>query len=368
VLAADVRTRAAPFPPTTQENIGNQYSREGQVARARAYYARAAALLDAAEGADGVREARRKLTLNSALVSSARDEERSGSVPYARSAEGGGLAALEAAWHAGGYGDRDDDAGSEFELDEAAGAVCRNALLQCSTAAAQLPWLRRFLALRRGRAGAGAAARLAGLSAVRGACRACAQPAAAVATRDAGAKLRLCTACSGVAYCSTACQAADWARHKRHCKAAVAAAAAGAVDAAAALADATCSACHAALVPDDGDDANAPGVGLVTILRCDHAVHAKCLDAVRAAAGVHAPVLCPTCGVPFQVPLSPMALDAAGGADGPRLVDLHGHTERSVEEMAASMAASGNMPPGFHGDAAAIAAQLRAMGILGMSV
>jgi hypothetical protein len=271
-----------------QENIGNQYSREGQVPRARAYYARARTLLDAAEGADGVREARRKLDLNSALVSSARDAEPSGAVPYARSADGQGLAALEAAWQAGGYGAAggdDDEPGSEFERDEAAGVVCRNALLQCATAAAQRPWLCRFLALRRGRTGAGAAARLAGVVAVRGACRACAQPAAAVAARDA--KLRLCTACSGVAYCSTACQAADWARHKRHCKAAVAAAAVGGVDAAAALADATCPACHAALVPDDAD-ANLPGVGLVTILRCDHAAHAKCLDAARAAVGARA--------------------------------------------------------------------------------
>jgi hypothetical protein len=77
-------------------------------------------------------------------------------------------------------------------------------------------------------------------------------------------------------------------------------------------------------------------------------------------------VLCPACGVPFQVPLSPVAL--GGGADAARLVDMRGRTERSVEDIAATMLASGSMPPGFGGDAASIAAQLRAMGIMGYSV
>ena len=170
--------------------------------------------------------------------------------------------------------------------------------------------------------------------------------------------------------CVQACQKADWPRHKLPCKAAAAAAASGTVDHAAALADAMCPACHLSLVPDDAaGDCTTPGKGLVTVLRCDHAVHAACLDVLRAKTGTEVPVLCPACGVPFQSPLSPLVAEPDGVRimNPAELATLAGRTTRSVDEMATSFAASG-MPAGFPTSAPDIAAQLRAMGILGMSV
>jgi hypothetical protein len=341
-------------PCAPQSNLGNQYLRERQPERAAQYYARARALLDRAEavGHDpaAVREARATLSMNSMLL------QRQGPSDDA-AGEAQTLASLEALWREERLADAPPG-----EAQETASGTCRNALLLCATAAQPRPWLERLLALPGGPLSATPAARLSGQGAARGACRACGTPAAAAAA--AGGKLRMCLACAGVAYCSQACQAADWKRHKRPCRAQAAAAAAGAVDAAAALEDATCSACRRGLTqpPAGADDP-----GLVQILRCGHAAHARCLDALRAAAGTAAPALCPACDVPFQAPCAPYTL-APDGAK--RLADMGtlmaDRRSMDIDELADLGCADGtNMLGATHAERVA---RLRSFGIVGMGV
>ena len=66
------------------------------------------------------------------------------------------------------------------------------------------------------RAQAAAAPSSAGASQGVEACQSCGVTAAQM--RERGAKLRVCSACLGAAYCSVEHQRADWPRHKRPCK------------------------------------------------------------------------------------------------------------------------------------------------------
>jgi tetratricopeptide (TPR) repeat protein len=144
--------------------------------------------------------------------------------------------------------------------------VCRKALLKCDTRAQQHPWLCRAVALQDAPAALAAAGQ-------RG-CRAC----GARAQRGA-APLKKCSACCRVAYCSAACQRADWsARHKRWC------AAAHADSDEAAVADALCVVCVRALVPSDDDDGDE--AQLATLQLCGHLAHAACVPAAGS---------CPIC-------------------------------------------------------------------------
>jgi hypothetical protein len=103
-------------------------------------------------------------------------------------------------------------------------------------------------------------------AAMRG-CRACGAPPAAAAAEEG--KLRRCAGCERVAYCSAACQATDWRRHKPFC---------GGASPEALLADAACAVCSHAAAEE------APQAAL--LLSCVHFVHAAC----QATLGG-----CPTC-------------------------------------------------------------------------
>jgi hypothetical protein len=107
------------------------------------------------------------------------------------------LASYESRWPHG-------SAGCTPEISEM--VLCNCALLCTDTAAAQRPWLLRVVA----HSHAPAALKM---NAMR-CCRACGAPAAAC-------ELKLCAGCRRVAFCSAACQKADWrSRHKRWCAAA----------------------------------------------------------------------------------------------------------------------------------------------------
>ena len=184
--------------------------------RAREYYVRAKKLLDQAEGADGVRAARQNLALNMSLLRDGQEQEQGPDDVYSRRQEGSKLSALEALWQSEGFEHMGAQSKHELgDLHETASGVCRNALMQCATVAQQRPWLRRFLATRLARTGraAAASATLTGGVISHAACRACAKSAADAAAIEGG-KLRLCTACHGVAYCSTV-RAANQSRAAR---------------------------------------------------------------------------------------------------------------------------------------------------------
>lgn len=284
-----------------QENIGNQYCRLRDPVRTAQHYDTARALLDSAEraGADSesLRSSRASLAVNSVALTGILQASAAPALDDAFVPAPSSLEALEALWHE----QRLSEAPAALNSPADWGAdvstnVCKRALLACTTPAQQRPWLERMLMLPTGLLSAIPAVRLAGQSAFRGACRACAMP--AEQAEAAGDKLRACVACKGVAYCSQECQREDWSRHKLPCRAQAAALAAGTVNAPAALEDATCIACRRGLAPQPG------GAGepeLVNIMRCGHAGHTRCITALinsRPHGHGHA-AFCPACDEPI---------------------------------------------------------------------
>jgi hypothetical protein len=146
-----------------------------------------------------------------------------------------------------------------FSAEQVAVNLCTTVLAYTRSAARQRTWLLRAVRLE----GAAEARRGAAMRA----CRGC-----GAGVEDAATKVKLCGGCGRFAFCSPACQAADWRRHKRHC-------AAGplADSAEAALADATCSVCRRALVPDDDSDASEEAYQAVVLPACMHLAHAACI-------------------------------------------------------------------------------------------
>jgi hypothetical protein len=157
-----------------------------------------------------------------------------------------------------------------YSAEKVAVTLCSVVLGSTRSAARQRPSLLRAVTL----PGAADAAR----GAAARACRACGAAAPAAAEQ----KLKRCAGCGRVAFCSAACQAADWRRHKRFCTGGMLA-----DSAEAALADATCAVCCRALVPDDAaaaDDAHegaareASAYQAVVMPRCMHLLHAACMQ------------------------------------------------------------------------------------------
>jgi hypothetical protein len=188
------------------------------------------------------------------------------------------------------HGARRDNVTTEQRCASPAVTLLRTALAAAAAVAAdnaakrQRPWLLRAAALP-------CAAEKLRSSAAR-ACRACAAPAPPPGGGDDGdsssssSALRRCARCARVAYCSPACQAADWRRHKRFCSSSSAAAASSPSDAEALLADALCAVCAGALLPPDYH-AQARAVEL---LGCEHFAHVACVATLRQGG-----VACPAC-------------------------------------------------------------------------
>jgi hypothetical protein len=110
--------------------------------------------------------------------------------------------------------------------------LCREALIKCGTAQQQRPWLLRALAM------GPVAAALKRSMATR--CRACGRKGDVAGDGADAPKLRRCGQCALAAYCSPACQKADWPRHKATCAALLAG------TAEASMAEALCPSCCSA--------------------------------------------------------------------------------------------------------------------------
>jgi hypothetical protein len=177
------------------------------------------------------------------------------------------LASYESRWPHG-------SAGCTPETSEM--VLCNCALRCTDTAAAQRPWLLRVVA----HSHAPAALKM---NAMR-CCRACGAPAAAC-------ELKLCAGCRRVAFCSAACQKADWrSRHKRWC---------AATTPEAALADVTCPFCQLGVAAELSADAAAeaeaqpPDLWVLPTMLCLHLAHKACLlgracpVCAHAAVGAH---------------------------------------------------------------------------------
>jgi hypothetical protein len=243
------------------------------------------------------------------------------------------------------------------DLLEMARGTCRNALICCSTLEQQRSWLQRYLSVDAG-ALVSPAVRLQGQKATGGACRSCRKSAAVI--KDEGGKLRICAGCSGVGYCSTACQQTDWPRHRVSCKSAARLAKRDDAGANAALSEARCCECLLTLSAD-----------LVTVLKCGHPLHRACYErladevmllAERVAAR------CPVCDIPFRAPLAPRTWgsDMRGPPDVicESLEEVQGQgQEFSIDDVAASEISRKMWPGISHQERAA---RLRSMGVVGM--
>jgi len=327
-----------------QEISGNQFLREREVVRSRACYTEAMRLLDeaVAAGADKteVADSRASLELNSQLLSR---QEGTSQSPEAQ------LTGFERIW-----------AAYNGECSETARSTCRNALLCCVTVDQQRAWLQRYLSMSPEAAAVSPAVRLTGQTAARGVCRGCRKTAAACSAE--GDKLRICSGCSGVAYCSSSCQAEDWKRHAAACKSAARFARKADAGSDAALSEALCCECQ---LPASAE--------LLTILKCGHLLHRFCASRLEDAA-INRPLMervaacCPTCDTPFIAPLAPRMASESGVPDvicDP--AEMAGGTALSLDDMARS-AGWDSMPQMQGKSHEERVAVMRSWGILGMQV
>jgi tetratricopeptide (TPR) repeat protein len=266
-----------------------------QEAALRCYLAARDVLQDASSEADAGARGVARAALVGTVAAESGEEEHAALVEEA-------WAQVEAAQGSGGVGTRGGGRGSAggyaaWRVAEDAAVTLLRAALAAAAAAAdaparQRPWLLRAAAQ------PGAADKLR-CGAAR-ACRACAArappPGGGGGDDDHSSALRRCTRCARVAYCSPACQAADWRRHKRFCASSAAAAAASymmspegaaAADAEALLADALCAVCAEALLQSDE---HAHAAQAVELLGCEHFAHVACTATLRQGGAA-----CPAC-------------------------------------------------------------------------